>query len=228
MQSPMPLQVEDIQGIILWGYGGLDSAYFVMLHIEDAALTKQWLRGIALRNGEKKPQPPDTCVNIAFTARGLHKLGLRAEHLKMLAGEFTEGMTGSDHRRRCLGDHGESSPERWRWGGPDNDRIHILLMLYAVDEPAARALLESHRAAFPGAGLRLAAPPLDSLTLTGRKEHFRFRDGISQPDIEGYDENPRPGNAIASGEFVLGYPNAYGQYTDRPTFGPAADPHNLL
>ncbi len=32
-----------------------------------------------------------------------------------------------------------------------------------------------------------------------------------------------PANTIAAGEFVLGYPNAYGQLTARPTLAPAAD-----
>jgi len=68
------LQVEDIQGIILHGYGALDNACFLMLAIEDearAAQAKSWLKGLALRSSAKKPEETDTCINIAFTAQVL-------------------------------------------------------------------------------------------------------------------------------------------------------------
>jgi Dyp-type peroxidase family len=45
---------------------------------------------------------------------------------------------------------------------------------------------------------------------------------VGQPLVEGFDPAGAPGNTVAAGEFVLGYPNAYGQYTDRPTL-PADD-----
>ena len=223
----MPLQVDDIQGIILRGYGALDNATFLMLAIENAGPARPWLKALPIWSGQKKPTPTDTCVNIAFTPSGLAKLGLPDDAIGMLAGELREGMTGTEHRRRILGDHGESSPELWRWGGPKNETIDVLLMLYAVDEAAARALAARYVQGLAGAGLRLVQQ-LDSLTLPGRKEHFGFRDGVSQPGIQGYDVDSPPGNTVAAGEFVLGYENAYGQFTARPTLKPEADPQNLL
>jgi Dyp-type peroxidase family len=52
-------------------------------------------------------------------------------------------------------------------------------------------------------------------TLPGRlrgHEHFGFRDGASQPAIDGYDNPPAAGEppAAAAGEFVLGYPDSTG------------------
>ncbi len=52
-------------------------------------------------------------------------------------------------------------------------------------------------------------------TLRGRmrgREHFGFRDGGSQPAIDGYNEPPQTGEppAVPPGEFVLGYPDATG------------------
>jgi len=233
----MPLQVEEIQGIILRGYGGLDNARFLMLAIEDVALAKSWLKGLELRNSQKKPEIPETCTNIAFTAAGLERLGLPEDQRDMMAREFREGMTGivnprdipeMNYRRRALGDHGESSPDHWRWGGPKNDPIHVLLMLYAEDEPAVQALMARQLPSPAAAGLRRVIEPLESLTLKDRKEHFGFRDGISQPFVEGFENNTSPGNTVAAGEFLLGYENAYGQFTDRPTLKPEADPQNLL
>jgi Dyp-type peroxidase family len=223
----MPLQVEEIQGIILRGYGALNSACFLMLAIENPGQTRGWLERLELRGGRLKPTASDTCRNVAFSSSGLKKLGLPEEQLAMLAGEFREGMTGTEHRCRILGDHGESSPDRWRWGGPRNDGIDLLLMLYAVDEAAMRVLVARQHQDLAAAGLRLVQQ-LDSLALPARREHFGFHDGVSQPAIEGYHLEGLPANTIAAGEFVLGYENAYGQLTARPTLAPAADPRNLL
>jgi Dyp-type peroxidase family len=221
----MPLQLDDIQGVILHGYGALDNACFLVLAIDDGRRARNWLGQLELRDSQARPEASDTCTNVAFTASGLAKLGLPQEHLDMLAGEFREGMTGSDHRRRILGDDGDSDPAGWCWGGSGDDP-DVLLMLYGRDDAAVRELERRHD--LGAAGLRLVER-LDSLTLPGRKEHFGFRDGISQPQIEGYDDDgDQPGNTVAAGEFVLGYENAYGQYTNRPLLKPSADPQNLL
>jgi len=221
------LELREIQGIILRGYGELNSACFLLLGIDDAGLAKPWLRTLALRNSEDKPQALDSCANVAFTPSGLKKLGLPDELLGMFASEFTGGMTGSSHRRRILGDRGDSSPEHWRWGGPHTESVDILLMLYVVDEEALRSFVEQHTGVLVRQGLRIIER-LDSLTLPGRKEHFGFREGIAQPGIEGYGRDGVTGNTVAAGEFVFGYPNAYGQHTSRPTMTPDQDPRGLL
>jgi Dyp-type peroxidase family len=223
--SALPLN--DIQGIILRGYGALNDAGFLLLEIVDPQAAKRWLRTLELRNGEQRPQPSDSCVNIAFTPAGLKKLGLADDVLARFAPEFLEGMAGTEHRRRILGDHGDSRPEGWRWGAPNGQPLDVLLMLYARDQAALRALSARYRAGLVHAGLR-AVHELASLTLPGRKEHFGFRDGISQPGIEGYSGDGALGNTVAAGEFLLGHRNAYGQFTDRPTLTPAQDTAGLL
>ncbi|MHC9296709.1 Dyp-type peroxidase [Mycobacterium sp. LTG2003] len=218
----MTLQLDDIQGIILHGYGALDNAAFLLLGIDDVAAAKRWIGRLPLRDSTVRPEPTDTCTNIAFTPAGLVRLGLPAEHVGMLAGEFREGMTGTDHRRRILGDYDGSSPDHWRW---DGSGVDVLLMLYGRDAEVVSGLEDRHD--LSGNGFRVISR-IDSLTLPGRKEHFGFRDGISQPLIDGYDAGGPAGNTVAAGEFVLGYPNAYGQFTDRPLIDPASDPRGLL
>jgi deferrochelatase/peroxidase EfeB len=219
-------ELEDIQGIIVRGYGRLKGAYFVLLRIHDAAAAKRWLGEVAVRNGAAHPSESETCVNIAFTYPGLDKLGLDREALEMFSGEFREGMAGTEHRRRILGDLDECAPELWEWGGPRTAEVDLLLMLYAAEDQI-EALYQAHTERFPGAGLEVIKP-LSTIYLPGRKEHFGFHDGIAQPRIEGYHEPDPPENTVAVGEFILGYPNAYGQYTQRPLLSSAQDRRGLL
>jgi Dyp-type peroxidase family len=220
------LDLTDIQGIIVRGYGSLRGARFVVLGIRDAAAAKRWLGELDVRSGETRPTESDTCVNVAFTRAGLEKLGVYPDVLAMFAAEFREGMTGSEHRRRILGDLEESAPESWRWGGPGTAGVDVLLMLYA-SEDRIEAVYQAHAARFAGAGLDLIAA-LPTIYLPDRKEHFGFRDGIAQPLIDGLEAAGRPENTVAAGEFLLGYPNAYGQYTDRPLLARERDPGGLL
>lgn len=221
------LELKDIQGIILRGYAELNNASFLLLRIDDVGLAKQWLTTLDLRNAETRPRATDSSANIAFTPSGLKKLGLADELRGMFSTEFTEGMSATAHRRRILGDHGDSDPRSWRWGGPGNETIDILLMLYAVDATALQRFAEGHFDQLVRHGVRIVEQ-LDSLTLPGRREHFGFREGISQPDLEGFCRDSLPGNSVAPGEFLFGYPNAYAQYTARPTLPADHDPRQFL
>ena len=58
-----------------------------------------------------------------------------------------------------------------------------------------------------------------------RREPFGFTDGVSQPRLDwsgerqpGTDADLDYGNLLCAGEFLLGYQNEYGLYTDRPLF----------
>jgi Dyp-type peroxidase family len=222
-----PLQVDDIQGILLYGYGRLRYACYLVVGITEPAAARTWLSTLDVRNALFNPNEVDRCLNIAFTSEGLKRLGLADELLVELALEFREGMAGTEHRQRILGDLGESGPDTWRWGGPRNPEPHVLLMLYGREEDTLSALLSEQLSRFTGAGLQLIEK-LDTTWLPHEKEHFGFRDGVSQTGIEGLQTKTPPENTIAPGEFVLGYPNAYAQYTHRPLVKPEQDPGGLL
>jgi Dyp-type peroxidase family len=222
-----PLQVEDIQGIILFGYGRLQSACFLLLQIDEPRAAKAWLKTLDVRNAKARPDRTDPSVNVAFTGTGLERLGLGSDLLAEFAPEFTQGMSATEHRQRILGDTGESRPDRWQWGGPRNPEPHVLLMLYAGDADALAALAAAQEAAFSASGLR-PIRRLDASWLAEGREHFGFRDGVSRTGIEGFDSGLPAANTIAAGEFVLGYRNAYGQYTDRPLVSPDRDLGRLL
>ena len=62
----------------------------------------------------------------------------------------------------------------------------------------------------------------------GDREPFGFHDSISQPIIEGLSKSGDKNNTVRAGEFVLGYPNGYGLYTDRPILPASAPGAGLL
>ena len=59
---------------------------------------------------------------------------------------------------------------------------------------------------------------LDAGVLPNGREHFGFRDGISEPHIVGSTDQPRPGqDAIMPGEFIFGYEDEQGNVAAGPT-----------
>ncbi len=234
------LELEEIQGIILSGYGERPVARYALFEIVDAARAKAWLKVLLpdLQFSEyrrsRRHQPPflkPICVNIAFTHAGLSTLGVPGPTLSGFSLPFQEGMHEPNRARR-LGDDGESSPPNWRWGGPEQ-RLHGVLLVFAGSEDAdpeewkqVGDFLELHCVA--GNGIRtlevLDTMPANRLL---RKEHFGFRDGIANPRLSGIS---RPGSSdvIASGEFVLGYENEYGKYPMSPELPAASAKAELL
>ena len=107
-----------------------------------------------------------------------------------------------------LGDTGKSAPENWQFGGPGNNSIHIVLLLYA--ETAKR---ESLTMRFT----QMDCPGLTEIFRQNSARHdafepFGFRDGISQPFGSRINTTTLDTtNLVESGEFILGYENEYGR-----------------
>lgn len=226
--SPTSVPLHEVQGIILRGYESLQGGVFVLLEIGELAPAREWLKSLVpeIRTAEEKPY--DFAVNIAFTFPGLRKLGLHSEANVNFSREFQEGMD-ADHRNRVLGDTGSLEPRSWVWGNRESaPQEHVLLMLYAATDEAVQPFHERHRERYIAAGLK-ELMVFDPRHLPGRTEHFGFRDGISQPDIEGVVKvNPNsevvnttgePGiqKLVRTGEFLLGYPNSYDKLPPSPT-----------
>lgn len=222
------LELEEIQGLILSGYGERPVARYALFEIVDTALAKAWLRALLpeLQFSEyrrsRRNQPPflkPVCVNIAFTHAGLEALGVPASTLSGFSLPFQEGMHEPNRARR-LGDDAESSPENWRWGGP-GQQLHGVLALFAGTEDADPEEWKQigdfiDRHCVVGNGIR-AIEVLDTMPANRllRKEHFGFRDGIANPRLSGIAREGQD-DVIASGEFVLGYENEYGKYPMSP------------
>ena len=157
-------------------------------------------------------------------------LGIADDVLAGFSAEFLSGMAGQESRSRRLGDVGANSPQYWQWGGAG--RVpHMVAMLYAQPDR-----LEAWKQTIQGTQWDLAFDVLDCLPTSNLfgVEPFGFNDGVSQPtpdwkrqrNLNG--DQLEYGNILTLGEFLLGYENEYGKYTDRPLLNPDAPPSLLL
>ncbi len=223
-----PLEKDDIQGLLAWGYGHLPSAAWHLLKVTDPAKASRWLAAttdlVTTADGDS---PTDAAVNIAVTPTGITAFAGKALGKRLVSGfstEFRAGMT-DEHRRRLLGDEGETrDPSQWVWGKP-GEQIDVIVLLYATTDAKLAALERK----VLGSEASIGVSPVRKLATNwlGEREHFGFHDGISQPAIAGLRPG-RPEDTIAAGEFILGYENEYGKRTDRPLVAPKDDPNGLL
>jgi len=210
----------DTQGFVFSGYLQKPFASYLLLKVADRAKARAFLRDLCQLVTTGKDRPNDACVNVAISAAGLSALGLPEEAFQTFPLEFREGMAGSETRSRALGDTGSSDPSHWRWGRP-NDRVHVLLMLFARDEALLERLVAAQRSAFTGA--LSVSYERRTRALPEQREHFGFTDGITQPIIEGSGQERRSGSVVKAGEFILGYRNEYGKLPFVPNVAPELD-----
>jgi Dyp-type peroxidase family len=220
-----PLELSDIQGLTVRGYSSLPYATFLLLSVERAGSARSVLSTWADEVTEGSSSPSREAMNIAFTADGIRQLTEQPQLPPGFSHAFASGMTAPS-RSRLLGDAGDAAPAHWRWGGPATDRIDVLVLLYTdsaatLDSTVDRVVGEAERG-----GLRVVER-LDT-DLLSDLEHFGFRDGISQPTIEGMPRSRSDFDVVRAGEFILGYLNEYGQRTERPLLPNADDPARML
>jgi len=197
---------KDIQGLLVYGYAQLKAAYFIIFEIKEVTAFKKWLAATSFHTSEKSPDK--SCLNIAFTAKGLAAL---VGDESLIAKEngfdqsFVEGMD-TEYRNRVLGDFDFNSPKEWKWGNRQ-DTVHGVLMMYALDEAILDQIYLKEALKF-GEALNEKSKSR-SIRLESEKEHFGFTDGIGQPVLKGLDRSSSDDNFINPGEIILGYPNAY-------------------
>jgi len=220
-----PIDRGNVQGLLARGYRKLRHARFTVFTIPCPAAGHAVLSWLLPQVTTAAAGTADGALHVAFSAAGLRRLGLPDGVIAGFPAEFAEGMTGQD-RSRFLGDVESSSPLLWDWGAPQGPPADGLVLLYAATPHILADRQAELDARLAAAGIRKVTV-LDTREL-GDTEPFGFHDGISQPAIQGLTGAGPGARALPAGEFVLGYPNAYGQFTDRPLLPAAADPGRLL
>lgn len=186
--------------------------------------------------------PADKVVmTLALSAEGLKRMGLadlryslhghESNSLASFPEAFVSGMANNE-RARILGDAGESHPENWRWRSADPDSpewqvsekpAHALIIMYgetrgALEEGvrAEKTRLRDQFGFDVGPSIIMRDIPKDRNEF---REPFGFRDGISQPIIEGTKRARGEKNSlhiVKPGEFILGYPDNRGDFPHSP------------
>jgi Dyp-type peroxidase family len=225
----------DVQGFVVSGYARMHEARYLLLRVGDPGAARRWLGDLADRVTSSERPEEQRCVNVAFTSDGCAALGLEPGELSTFSAPFQEGMT-SGHRQRVLGDVNASDPLHWAWGGPATEgsgppasQVHVALLLFAKDLPTMEEVEAQESARLRAGGalevvLRLVPEPLPGRLSVGKfgVEHFGFADGMSQPVIKGSGQEATLAgddarrSVIETGEFILGYPNGYGELTPWP------------
>jgi deferrochelatase/peroxidase EfeB len=228
--SASAVDFSDIQGLVRFGYGPLTEACFLLLNIRDASAARSWLATAPVTTAVELDHAPGTALQVAFTREGLQALGIACDVLAGFSAEFLSGMAGQESRSRRLGDVGVNSPQYWQWGRPGKVP-HLLVMLYA--QPGQ---LEGWTQTIQAAPWNAAFEVLDCLPTSNllNAEPFGFKDGISQPTPDWkrqrapHGDQLEYGNLLTLGEFLLGYPNEYSKYTDRPLLAASAPASSVL
>lgn len=232
------VEKEDVQGLLVRGYRKFPFAKFLLLNIKDAKPAKVYLSKVSDQLNTAKVSPEEFSINLALTSKGLKALKLNENIYSKFSREFLEGID-EPYRATILGDINSNHPDKWNWGGPKNEEVHLMLMIYAKTQNILDHETDKQKNDFSINGISLIEIK-ETISLPSGKEHFGFRDGISMPAIDGFGDKPitkigeeeeaqiKEKKPMKAGEFLLGYKNEYGSYTESPMVSKAEDPENLL
>jgi Dyp-type peroxidase family len=216
-EPTVTLELDDIQAAVLHPRPTPYAGAYIVLRIDDRRDGREFLRRMLplIPSAADAPASNEQVgADIALSFQGLKALGVPAATLASFPREFQQGMAA---RAAILEDTGESAPEHWEppLGTPD---VHLVVTALAPDAARLQTVLD---------GAREAMRELPGVTVIWRQdvymlenEHtsFGFKDGISQPAIEGSGipgANPHE-VPLKPGEFVLGYPDETGDLPPMP------------
>ena len=204
------LEVDDIQHLVLTRVPAITGRYeFLSFRLPSQG--RAWLAGIldkvaSAQTVSATVDRESRWLSVAFTWPGLRALGVDEGSLATFPAEFRQGMAP---RWEVLGDTGANHPDRWIGGLASKD-LHAIAILFARDIGERQRVTAEHQAFLartPGVDV-LSSLDLDAIPpFNHARDHFGYRDRLTQLEIEGTGIVPTPGSgpAIKAGEFILGY-----------------------
>jgi Dyp-type peroxidase family len=220
-----PRKLAGLQAGIVSRYVGITHGCLVLLKVTDAGLARKFLAGKDKRfvvNFDGEKWIDGIRCNVALTLQGLQALEVPASQLEQFPHEFIEGM---EARAGLLGDVRGNHPSHWKRPKLDKSEVevdlravHVVVQLRIADpgnaehglNPKFQNTLDTLEM---GSGLRmLSCEPMRSYpeTLNGEaitREHFGFRDGVSQPELPP-PNNVRGIDTVEPGDLFLGHTNS--------------------
>ncbi|MFI7542838.1 Dyp-type peroxidase [Actinoplanes sp. NPDC049599] len=212
------LDLPDIQGLVLRGYGDHSVAAHLFLQITSGPRARRWLRTVApaITSAADVGDRPARALHLGISHAGLTRLEVPAAELADFPEEFREGMHAREH---LLSPGRGTKPWQEPFDAPGT--VDLVLLLSATGSDELDPWLDRLRAELADSGgltvvgeqrgARLSDPEGDAATFV---EHFGFADGISQPRVAGYGRGT-PGEVLPPGEFVLGRPDVDGDVAGR-------------
>ena len=224
------LELDDIQGIILRGYGSFVHVRHFIAAVADAGGARA-LIGSLIASAPARVNPaclavttsaewhvkPDYTLNLSFTYDGLAALGVPSSLLAGFAPEFASGAIGNASR---IFDVGDSAPTNWEGNMGVASEVHAIFSLFARTAHELEWRTGELLAAI-SKGFRLTHQH-DGHALPDGYVHFGYRDGLSQPFLAGGPRPTRPypdlgankDGSSPAGDFLLGFNNTFGnQYS---------------
>ncbi|MFD0347371.1 Dyp-type peroxidase [Kitasatospora aburaviensis] len=241
---------DEIQGDVIAGFKK-DHVTLLFLKFEDTIRARNWLRDLAPQiattrqvaafneafsearrasGGDDPKSLKATWLGVSFTYEGMKMLSDKDPFEQdpnpgTGPGAFKEG---SAKRAGALGDTGDNSPERWKFGNGKNQPVHAVLTIASDTVEGLNNALTTQRNAATDAKIVIIFQQNAEHMGGARKgkEHFGFKDGISEPGVRFFDRpspttddevDGHPGTRIIpAGEFVVGEEVAAGSFTDYP------------
>lgn len=215
MRRKPTLDLDDIQATVLRARPEPYFGTHAILEITDPAAGKELLRRLAPRvtSAARWDEPQPSWLALAISYQGLVALGVPESSLASFPANYRAGMAARAERLR---DTGPNAPERWEFPFGTR-RVHVAVTVFAENE----ADWQSEVAAYEQELRGLVGVDLLSHQDFGADGFnvFGYRDGFSQPVVEGGGAEPLPGDGrpIKAGEFVLGYPSETGSPLAMPS-----------
>ena len=210
------LELGDIQAAALMPRPHPYAGSYVAVRIDDRKDGRELLRRlIPLLDPVSSYDPAlPVSLGVALSYAGLEALGVPEQSLATFPGEFRQGMAA---RAADIGDVGENAPEHWE-APLGSKQVHLVVAALARDTSLMQTLVEASQRAVRDLSGVTAIWSLDVHVPPDGREQFGFKDGISQPAVQGtgiLGSNPNEA-PLKPGEFVLGYEDENGDVIPVP------------
>ncbi|MGH3692924.1 MAG: Dyp-type peroxidase [Pseudonocardiaceae bacterium] len=210
------VELADVQGLIVRGYT-MPVGRYLGLSVREPAAARAFLAALidddplvpSITTAQPWAVKPDCCVNAGITFPGLAALGVPPESLAGFPMEYREGAV---QRGARVGDVGTSAPEHWLPWVADPG-LHLLLTVFAQSGDALDAATKDLEQIWSAGCHELGRH--DGAGLPDHVSHFGYRDGLSQPTIDGVPLSGLPDRLPRApvGEFLLGYPSQFDHFS---------------